>query len=192
MEQLISCLRVALIDTISFLPQFWGVMPVSEVGGLVIKVHDILDNAASKWIGNSACILAHVFNSASRQFCEVWASWFHFLHCLKDMVLTSEAFLYGHINCCLAQAQQQPSIGLSQSLPSKRGSKARQQTEFHFTVQKRPVPGSSSASLAKRPHLESGTETHPGGKKSDGSSVCASSADSRKKGALGVSAPDVS
>ena len=52
---------------------------------------------------------------------------------------------------------------------------------FHFTVQKRPVPGSSGASLAKRPHLESGTETHPGGKKSAGGSVSASSADARRK-----------
>ena len=35
-----------------------------------------------------------------------------------------------------------------------------------FTVQKRLMPESSDASLAKRPHLESRTETHPGGKKS--------------------------
>ena len=48
-------------------------------------------------------------------------------------------------------------------------------------MQKRPVPESSGASLAKRPHLESGTETCPDGKKSAGSSVFASSADVRKK-----------
>ena len=55
----------------------------------------------------------------------------------------------------------------------------------HFTVQKRPVPGSSGASLAKRPHLESGTEAHPGGKKSAGSGVSASFADARNKGSHG-------
>ena len=47
------------------------------------------------------------------------------------------------------------------------------------------MPGSSGTSLAKRPHLGSGTETHPGGKKSAGGSVSVSSADARKKGAMG-------
>ena len=55
MEQLISCLRVALIDTISSLPDSeGGVIPVSKVCVLLMKVHDILDNAVSKWVGNSA------------------------------------------------------------------------------------------------------------------------------------------
>ena len=54
------------------------------------------------------------------------------------------------------------------------------------------VPKSIGASLAKKPHLESRIETHPGGKKSAGGSVGASSGDARKKGAVGISAPDVS
>ena len=58
-------------------------------------------------------------------------------------------------------------------------------TPYHFA--KRPVPVSSSASLAKRPHLESGTETHPGGKQSAGGSVSVSSADVRRKGGQGHS-----
>ena len=41
-------------------------------------------------------------------------------------------------------------------------------TVFHFMVQKRPVPGSSGPSLGKRPHLESGNEACPSGKKSVG------------------------
>ena len=49
-------------------------------------------------------------------------------------------------------------------------------------MQKRPVPESSGASLAKRPHLESVIEIHPGGKKSAGCSAFASSADCRNKG----------
>ena len=43
-----------------------GVIPVSEVHELLNKVHDILENAVSKWFGNSAHILVHVFNSVSR------------------------------------------------------------------------------------------------------------------------------
>ena len=81
------------------------------------------------------------------------------------MIPPSEAYLYGHINWSLAQAH---SVGLSQSFPPKRGGKARLQTGFQFTVQKRPmsesVLGTSGASLPKRPHLESGTEAHPSGK----------------------------
>ena len=49
MEQLISHLRVALDDTISSPPNSeGGVIPVSGVHELLIKVHDILDNAVSK------------------------------------------------------------------------------------------------------------------------------------------------
>ena len=54
-------------------------MPVSEVHEILIKVHDILDNAVSKQFGNSACILAHVINSASGQHCEVLALQFSLL-----------------------------------------------------------------------------------------------------------------
>ena len=54
-------------------------------------------------------------------------------------------------------------------------------------MQKRPGPKSSYASLAKRPHLKSGTETHPSGKKSAGGSVSATSADTMKKGGHGDS-----
>ena len=86
---------------------------MSEVLELPTKIHDILDNDVSKQVGNSAHILAHVFNSASRQHCEVWASQFPFLYSLKDVVPLSEAYLYGCINWSLAQAQQQFSIGLS-------------------------------------------------------------------------------
>ena len=111
---------------------------------------------------------------------------------LRLFLLLCEACLYGHINWSLAQAQQQSSIGLSQTFPSKRGGKARSWTGFHFTVQRRPVLESSGASLAKRQYLESRTETHPGGKKSVGGSACARSADARKRGDIGISASDVS
>ena len=113
-----------------------------------------------------AHILAYLFNSVSRQHCEVWSSQFPFLPSLRDVIPPSEACLYGHINLSLVQAH---SVGLSQSFPPKRGGKARPWTGFHFTVQKRPmsgsVPGTSGASLPKRSHLASGNEAHLSGKK---------------------------
>ena len=58
-EQLISHLRVAIVGTVSSVPNSeGGDIPVSEVGELLIKVHGILDNTVSKWGGNSAHILA--------------------------------------------------------------------------------------------------------------------------------------
>ena len=48
-QQLISHLRVALVDTLYPLPSAEGdVIPVSEVCELLLKVHDILDKAVSK------------------------------------------------------------------------------------------------------------------------------------------------
>ena len=48
-EQFISCLRVALLDTLSSLPNSdGGIIPASEVHGLLLKVHNILDSAVSK------------------------------------------------------------------------------------------------------------------------------------------------
>ena len=73
-------------------------------------------------------------------------------------------------------------MGSSQSFPPMRGDISRSRTGFHFNVQKRPVPKSSGTTLAKRPHLESRTETQQGGRKSTGDIVSASSTDSRKKG----------
>ena len=126
-----------------------------------------------------------MFNSVSRQHCQVWASQFPYLHSLREVIPPSEACLYGHINWTLVQAQQQSSMSLSQSFPSKRGGKARPQTGFHFTVQMRSVPGSSAPPLAERPHLETGNKACPSGKKSAGGSVSTSSADVRRKGVYG-------
>ena len=48
-EQLISHLRVALLDILSSLPDSdGGIIPVSEVCDLLLKVNDILDMAVSK------------------------------------------------------------------------------------------------------------------------------------------------
>ena len=176
-EQLISHLQVALVDTFSSLSEAEGdVIPMSEVHELLVWIPGILDKAVSKRVGNSAHILAHLFNSVSRQHHEVWASQFPFLHSLKEVIPPSEACLYGHINWSLAQTH---SVGLSQSFPPKRGGKARPWTWFQFTVQKRPMSGSvsgtSGASLPKQPHLESGNEAHPHGKKTAGGTVSTSS-----------------
>ena len=86
MEQLISYMRVALVDTISSLQDSEGRdISVSEVCELLTKIHDILDMAVSKWVGNTAHTLSHVFNSAARQHYEVWASHFPFHHSLKGI-----------------------------------------------------------------------------------------------------------
>ena len=104
-EQLISHLQVALVDTLSSLPEAEGdVIPVSEVCELLLRIHGILDKDVSKRVGNSACILAHLLNSVSRQCHEVWASQFPFLHSLKEVIPPSEACLYGCINWSLVQA----------------------------------------------------------------------------------------
>ena len=186
-EQIISCLQVAIVDTLSSLPKAEGdVIPVSEVCELLLRIHDNLDKVICKQVGNSVCILAHLFNYVSRQHCEVWDSQFPFLHSLKGVIPPSEACLYGCINWSLAQAH---TVGLSQSFPPKRGGKARPQTGFQLTVQKRPmsgsVPGTSGVSLTKRPHLESGNEACLSGKKSADGSVSTSSAESRRKGRCG-------
>ena len=48
-EQLVSHLTVALFGTLSSLPNSeGGIIPVSEVHELLLKVHDILDNAVFK------------------------------------------------------------------------------------------------------------------------------------------------
>ena len=44
---------------------------MSEVHDLLLKVHNILDSAVSKQVGNSAHISSHAFNSVSRQHLEV-------------------------------------------------------------------------------------------------------------------------
>ena len=49
MEQLISHLWVALVDTLSSLPKAeGGVIPMSEVHELLLRIPDILDKAVSK------------------------------------------------------------------------------------------------------------------------------------------------
>ena len=104
----------------------------------------------SKQVSNSTHISVHVLILLPGRFTKLG------LHSLNDLVALSEACLYSHIHWSLAQAQQQFTMGLSQYFPSVRGGKFRPMTGLHFNVQKRPVPESSGASLAKRPHLERG------------------------------------
>ena len=118
-----SCTRTALVDAIvSFQGSDGGITPVSEVHDLLTTCHDILDKCyISKWVGNTACILAFVFNSTSRQHCELWASQFPFLYSLKDNVLHSKAWHYICKNWSLAQ--QQSPFHMLQFSTSMRGGK---------------------------------------------------------------------
>ena len=87
-----------------------GVIAVSEVHELLQKSHDILSNAVSKQIGNTTCILAYLFNSASRQYCEIWAFQFVFLHSMNDSVPVSETCLYGDMHWSVTQGLHQSSL----------------------------------------------------------------------------------
>ena len=73
-KQLISHTRIAVDTVASQQGSDGGVIAVSEVNELLTKIHDILDIAVCKWVGNMSCILVYLFNSASRQDHEVWAS----------------------------------------------------------------------------------------------------------------------
>ena len=70
----------------------------------------------SKCVGNTACILAYLFNSVSRQNCEVWASQSPFLHSFNETVPPSGYAFVGaltglwhrvtndlHLNCPILQ-----------------------------------------------------------------------------------------
>ena len=59
-EQLISHTRTAVIDTIYNVLRKGEVIPISKIHELLTKVHDILDGAASKWVGDTAHILAYL------------------------------------------------------------------------------------------------------------------------------------
>ena len=65
-----------------------------------------------------------------------------------------------------------------------RGPRAKPKARFHFTVQKWPVPESSDASLAKKPHLDPKADGCQGGRKSLGG-TSPSNTNSRKKGSHG-------
>ena len=160
-------------------------IPVQEVLELLTKIHDILDNAVPKQVLNTACILASLFNIASRQHHEVWASQYPFLHNSKDSIPPSEACFYGNINWSLAQTQQQSSLGLSQSATSLRGGRARLKVGSQLSVQKRPVKDSSGGSMAKKPHSNPDTDSHLCGRKSSGGGASPSVDDSKKKGSHG-------
>ena len=98
---------------------------VLEVHELLTMIHDILDSVMSKQAGNTANILAYVFNFASRYHCVVRASQLPILHNIKDSIPSNEACLYGHINWLLAQANQQSTLGVFQSSTSTRGATAK-------------------------------------------------------------------
>ena len=80
------------MDTIACIQGFdRRVIPMSEGYELHNKIYNIGDNALLKWVGNTAHILAYLFNSTSRQCHEVWASQLPFLNNLKDTFLPNEA-----------------------------------------------------------------------------------------------------
>ena len=67
-EQIVSCTRTVLVDTIaSLLDSDCGVIVASEVHELVTKIHHTLGNDVTKGVGDVANTLAYLFNCASSQ-----------------------------------------------------------------------------------------------------------------------------
>ena len=167
-----------------------GLIVASEVQEAQMKIHDILDSAMSKQVGNTVHILANLFISASSQHYDFWAFQYPFLHNIKDSIPPSEACLYGQINWLLAQADQQSTLGLSKCSALMRVVSTKPKSSFQFNVQKQPMPDSRGASLAKKPHLDTNPDSHQGSRKSPGE-VSTSSTNSRKKGSQGGGIPPV-
>ena len=70
-QQLISDTRTTLVDTVTSMQgSDGGVIAASGVHEYLIKIHDIQDSAVFKWVGNTAFVLAHPFNSC-REHCKV-------------------------------------------------------------------------------------------------------------------------
>ena len=145
---------------------------------------NILDTAVAKWVGNASHVLAYLFNSTSRQCCEVLVSQVPFLHNFKDTVLPSEACLNWNINWSLAQAHQQSFLGFSASFTFMIGGKAKPKARFQFNVHSWSVLEASDGTLAKEPCLDTRTESHQGGGKLLGN-MSVSSTDFRKTGRHG-------
>ena len=83
-EHRISHTRIAFGDITVFLQgSDGGDITVSEVHELLTRIHDILDNAMSKQVGNICHILGYHFNSASLHCHDVWASQVPFLYNFK-------------------------------------------------------------------------------------------------------------
>ena len=143
---------------------------------LLTKIHDILDNAMSKQVGNMAHILAHFLFC-----CQAAASNLGF-----TVPLSSQSHGHGSSQWGLPLGlykliQCRGSATLVLSFPPMGSGNARPMIGFHFNMPKRIVSKSSVASLAKRPHLESMTEAYPDSRKSNGGRVSASYTDSWKK-----------
>ena len=97
-------------------------IPASKVHELLNKIHDILNNEVSKWVGNTHHILAYLFISACRQYSE---SGFHtspFLTVLRSLfVLVRLSFIAVLIGLWLLLSNnQQPVVdSSSRSLAKK-------------------------------------------------------------------------
>ena len=120
----------------------------------------LLHNAASQWVGKATYDFS---NSLILLLVSIVKSALHstpLFTILKTPDPLSEVCLCDHINCPLAQAQQQSFLGLSQSFTSARGDRTRLRTGFQFHVQKWPEVESSGSSMAKKPHISTRMESH--------------------------------
>ena len=101
------------------------------------------------------------------------------------MIPPSEACLYGGINWSLAHAQQQSSMGLSQSFPPKRGSKTRPWTGSISWCRRDLYQGLVVLLWLRGLTCRVGMRLFPSGKKSAGGNVSTNSTNTRRKGGCG-------
>ena len=107
-EQLISHTRFVFVFTIvSVQGSGSGVIAALEVHELLTKIHDILDSAGLI----IPLIFWHLFNSASREHCEVWTSQFPFFTILRILFLLVRFVFMAFINWSLTQAFLQSLLG---------------------------------------------------------------------------------
>ena len=98
----------------------------------------------------------------------------------------TEACLYGCINCCLAHAQQQSSLGLSQSSTCMRDGRTRSRATFQLNVLYSLCQECNWGSVAEKPHSDTVLESHQSGRKTSGCVAFVTVTDSKKKGSCGV------
>ena len=126
------------------------IIPVSEVNDLN-RIQDILGKAVSKQVGNTAHILAFLFNSYSRQHYESGLCSFHFI--IPLMILFFLLRFVFMVRSTGIRHTFRNALHLAFSpWPLFKGVKSK--TALWFESQQWPALDSGSAPLAKRSHFD--------------------------------------
>ena len=135
MEQLISHVRYAIKDTITYSQiSDREVIPVLEVPKLLGNLHDILNKNCLNGLGMQFIFLPFLFLYYLKAACEVWVSPFPFFNMIEDTVPPGEPCLYACITWIPAQVKQQALSGVQKLSSSNWSGKAK--SGFHNGHQK--------------------------------------------------------